>query len=66
MDDDFPCYFRVEGADPSNFDRYREAGIDNLVVWADGVWPAGVSLEDKRHALTEAAERLGVRATSVS
>jgi probable F420-dependent oxidoreductase len=64
-DREFRCYFRMEGADPANFDRYREAGIEDLVVWADQVWPTG-SLNDKRRTLAEAAERLGVRARPVS
>jgi probable F420-dependent oxidoreductase len=66
LDREFPCYFRTAGADPSKFDRYREVGIDNLVIWADQVWPPAGSLDDKREALANAAERLGVRGAPVS
>ena len=53
----FACHVRVEGFDPSVVERYAAEGIDNIVFWADQLWPAG-PLEDKRAALFQAARDL--------
>ena len=36
----YRCYFRVPGHDPELLARYAEAGIEDIVVWADQLWPA--------------------------
>lgn len=59
-DDAFPLWFRVTGADPALLDRYRRDGFERVLVWANEVWPRQGTLEEKRAALTSAAERLGV------
>jgi alkanesulfonate monooxygenase SsuD/methylene tetrahydromethanopterin reductase-like flavin-dependent oxidoreductase (luciferase family) len=53
----FSCHVRVEGFDPSLVARYADEGIDNIVFWADQIWPSG-TLEEKRAALFEAARAL--------
>ncbi len=55
----FRCYFRVGGCDPAVIERYRREGIDDVVIWADQLWPDG-TLEEKRTALAAAAEALSV------
>lgn len=39
---------------------YRDAGIDEVVVWTDTVWPADGDLDHKRTQLRAAAARLGL------
>ena len=56
----FPMHVRVPRAEPELLARYAAAGFDEVVVWADQVWPATGDLAAKRAALAEAAERLGV------
>jgi probable F420-dependent oxidoreductase len=50
----FRCYFRVEGFDPVAIERLQREGIDDIVIWADQLWPG---------RLAEAADALGLRAT---
>jgi probable F420-dependent oxidoreductase len=54
----FRCYVRVPAADPELFTRYRDAGIDDLVVWADQLWPASGTPEEKRQAFAAAASEI--------
>jgi len=56
----FPVTVRAPRADPQLLARYAEAGFDEVVVWADQVWPADGDLATKRAALADAALRLGV------
>ncbi|MFF0283429.1 TIGR03619 family F420-dependent LLM class oxidoreductase [Rhodococcus aetherivorans] len=56
---EFPCYVRVDAATSADLRRYRDHGIEDLVVWADSVWK-GDSAEERRAFLTAAADRLGV------
>jgi probable F420-dependent oxidoreductase len=52
----FRAYVRVAGLDPDVLDRYRAAGMDDLVVWAHQIW-AGVDRSDRaaRHEAVLAA-----------
>jgi hypothetical protein len=52
--------FRVAGADPAIVQRYADDGFDEIVIWADQVWPETATLPDKRAALRAAAEALGL------
>jgi probable F420-dependent oxidoreductase len=58
--DPLPCYFRVERWDGDLVRRYAAEGIDNLILWADQVWPSGadIPLEEKRQSLSHAADLL--------
>jgi probable F420-dependent oxidoreductase len=56
----FPLHVRVPLAEPELLARYAAAGFDEVVVWADQVWPATGDLAAKRAALAGAAQRLGV------
>lgn len=59
-DGEFPCWFRVGSAAPDVLDRYREAGIRHVVVWADQLWPAKGSVAEKRAAFAAAVDDLGI------
>jgi len=59
-DDGFRCYFRVADSDPEVLERYRSAGIDDVLVWATQLWPATGSYEAKLDALLAAADRIGL------
>lgn len=54
----FETVVRIEGADPQDVRRYGAAGFDHVVIWADQVWPADGSLDEKRARLTQAARAL--------
>ncbi|WP_082606108.1 TIGR03619 family F420-dependent LLM class oxidoreductase [Nocardioides sp. Root190] len=54
----FETVVRIEGADPQDVRRYGAAGFDHVVIWADQVWPADGSLDEKRTRLTQAARAL--------
>lgn len=56
----FRLFARVGGADPGVVERYRAAGWDHVLVWADRVWPPGSDLEAKRASLAAAARALGL------
>jgi probable F420-dependent oxidoreductase len=56
----FRCYVRIAEPDRALVDRYRHAGLRDVVVWADQVWPPG-DLSGKREALARAADALGLR-----
>ena len=56
----FPLWFRMPGSDPGELDRYRAEGFENVLVWADQLWPAIGNLAEKRAALAAGAARLGV------
>jgi probable F420-dependent oxidoreductase len=59
-DDPFALVFRMEGADPATARRYEDEGFDEVLIWTDKVWPAGLPLEAKREAMLAAASALGV------
>jgi probable F420-dependent oxidoreductase len=56
----YRCYVRVPDASPAVLDRYAAAGIDDVVVWADQLWPATGTAAAKREAFATAAGRLGL------
>lgn len=61
-DGDFPCYVRVavtEATTAADLERYRDHGIDDLVVWADAGW-SGATLAERQDRLAALADRLGV------
>ncbi|HSS08769.1 MAG TPA: TIGR03619 family F420-dependent LLM class oxidoreductase [Acidimicrobiales bacterium] len=55
----YRCYFRVEGCDPEVIEGYRREGIDDVVIWADQLWPSA-PLDDQRAALAVAGTELGL------
>jgi probable F420-dependent oxidoreductase len=61
LDAPYRTYIRIAANDPALVERYRAAGMDDVVIWADHVWPADGSLESKRSALFESAAALGLR-----
>jgi probable F420-dependent oxidoreductase len=56
----FSLTFRMAGADPATARRYEDEGFEDVLIWADQVWPADQPLEAKREAMFGAAERLGL------
>ena len=59
------CYVRIAAPDAADMDRYREHGMEDLVLWADTVWH-GRTLEERRDNLAAAAEQLGLSASRPS
>jgi probable F420-dependent oxidoreductase len=57
--EEYRCFVRVGSGERSVLDRYRSEGIDDLVVWADQLWPAKGSPDEKREAFVAAAAELG-------
>jgi len=60
MTDSYRCYVRISAADPAIVQRYQAEGIDDVVVWADRVWPSTGTIESKREALAKTAAELGL------
>jgi probable F420-dependent oxidoreductase len=58
----FRCYFRVPDFDPDAIDKYASEGIDDVVVWADQVWPLEAHPDERRDLLRRAAGQLGLSA----
>jgi probable F420-dependent oxidoreductase len=56
----FPTYVRVAGSDQAELARYEAAGFEQVLIWADQLWPAEGDLTAKREAFVAAAERLGL------
>jgi probable F420-dependent oxidoreductase len=61
----FRCWMRVASCDAKVVERYDAAGFDEVLVWADQVWPEKGTLEQKRHAIATAAETLSLRPRSL-
>ncbi len=57
----FGVTVRMHGADPDAAHRYEDAGFDEVLIWADQVWPADRPLSAKRDVLFEAASAFGLR-----
>jgi probable F420-dependent oxidoreductase len=57
----FDVMFRMSGCAADDARRYEDAGVEILMIWADQIWPAGRSLDDKRASVFAAAEALGQR-----
>ena len=60
LDAPYRCYFRVESADPTLVQRYHAEGIDDVVIWADQLWPAEGDVDSKRATLAQTAGALGL------
>ena len=54
----------TEETTAADLERYREHGLDDLVVWADAGWK-GATVAERRANLAALADRLGVRSASV-
>lgn len=54
-----PVHVRVEKPDPDLVDRYRSAGFDEVIVWADQLW-IGDTPAERQASLAKAASTLGV------
>ncbi len=64
---EFPCYVRVEVTEATtaaDLERYRDRGLDDLVVWADAGWK-GATVAERRENLAALADRLGVRSPAL-
>ncbi len=61
LDAPYRTYIRIAAAEPDAVERYRAEGIDDVVIWADQVWPSEGALDFKRAALLECAATLGLR-----
>ena len=59
----YRCYFRVEGCDPDFIQGYQREGIEDVVIWADQLWPSA-PLDEQRAALARAAGELGLTVTA--
>ena len=57
---EFRCYVRVADAEPATIARYVDAGLHDVVVWADQLWPPTGTVDEKRAAFLAAAARLGL------
>ncbi|WP_016694152.1 TIGR03619 family F420-dependent LLM class oxidoreductase [Rhodococcus rhodochrous] len=60
---EFRCYVRVADPSADELERYRDQGLDDLVVWADMLW-RGDTLEERRRSLVDAAHSLGLQPTN--
>lgn len=59
--DPFRLVFRMEGNEAEVVGRYADAGFEEVLIWADRVWPATGDLGAKREAMFAAADALGLR-----
>jgi probable F420-dependent oxidoreductase len=57
--EDFRTYVRVAGADVDELREHADAGLDDLVVWADEVW-RGETYEERNDELARAATAFGL------
>ena len=57
---DFTIWTRIPRGRLHDFDRYLDRGIDNVIVWADELWPRTAEPTDRRAALGVAARGLHV------
>jgi probable F420-dependent oxidoreductase len=60
----YRTYVRVQGSGADVVDRYADAGLTDIVVWADQMW-TGDTPAAKEAALAAAADRLGVAPSRV-
>jgi probable F420-dependent oxidoreductase len=61
----FRCWMRVPRGDRDIVARYQAAGFEDILVWADQVWPPEGTLEEKRHAIATAAQTLSLHPLNV-
>jgi alkanesulfonate monooxygenase SsuD/methylene tetrahydromethanopterin reductase-like flavin-dependent oxidoreductase (luciferase family) len=59
-DGEFPIYVRAAKPNQSDLARYDAEGFEHVLIWADQLWPAEGSPDDKRTAFAAAAAELGV------
>jgi probable F420-dependent oxidoreductase len=57
---EFPMYVRVANPDHSDLARYESEGFEEVLIWADQLWPAEGELDDKRTTFAAAAASLGI------
>lgn len=55
----FPCYFRIADSEADTVAKYQNAGIENVIVWADKVWVGNTIAERTTH-LARVAKDLGL------
>ncbi|ANY21859.1 TIGR03619 family F420-dependent LLM class oxidoreductase [Gordonia terrae] len=60
----FRTWFRMPGADTDELRRWIDAGFDDIVIWADVVWPS--TDPHRSEILAEHARRLGIGMTGGS
>jgi len=58
----YRCYVRVADASPAVLESYAAAGIDDVVVWADQLWPTTGTPASKRKDFATAASAMGMLA----
>ncbi|MDT0202699.1 TIGR03619 family F420-dependent LLM class oxidoreductase [Nocardioides sp. AE5] len=51
-------WFRVPGADPVNLSRWADEGFEDVVVWANQVWPEAAT--DRAAVIAQHARALGI------
>lgn len=56
----YRCYVRVPSSDPELLAGYAAAGIDDVVVWADQLWPSTGTPASKREAFFKSARTAGL------
>lgn len=56
----FRVVVRLAGSDATEVGRYADAGFDEVLIWADQVWPSGAPIEQQREALFAQAAELGL------
>lgn len=61
-----PLWFRTSTPDGATLARYRDEDFDQMVVWADQLWPREGDLDHKRSCFTAAVERFGLDEFSVA
>jgi len=54
-------WYRLPSADPAQVDVYAREGIDDLLVWADQVWPVDESPDRRRELIAEHGRALGLQ-----
>ncbi|HUF98344.1 MAG TPA: TIGR03619 family F420-dependent LLM class oxidoreductase [Ilumatobacter sp.] len=59
-DEPFRVTVRITGVDPEVVDTYAEAGFDEVLLWADQIWPSNEPLEVQRATVFEHAAALGL------
>jgi probable F420-dependent oxidoreductase len=66
LDRPFEVIVRVEGHDPDELRRYAAAGFDEVLIWADQVWPPDEPMADRRDRVFAAAEAFGLSPRAVA
>jgi len=56
-----PMWFRAAAVDGDALAQYADDGFEQVVLWADQLWPREGDRDDKRAAFAAALERTGLR-----